>query len=387
MVFTLIYGYMFFLGYIIAKIRKKSFDYYSNLDFDYYFILILILYLIFCFFYFIVRKLLHKKKNSIFIVFFKFDYFLTSLILLLLGILLSFEAIFKMNFMPFWIYGGVPKTSGYPDLGFRIFSISAGLDFVFRNVHSISRQEKYFLTHIFFLKLIILFLYAKSRSTFLWVIFIIGFYLINESINNKLVRKLLLVLPIIILFFFIGYRLILVANELNFDLAIEYTLATTATEFIDFSRFIENFDFNEYPDLGKRLLNNLVLAFLPDRVWNILGVDKFSSGVFNRGVIFHSILFGSENSASGVRISAYGEFYALKGFLSLFIGCVLFGIIIGFLSRQNNSLFAFLFALNIAFSQINGLIVIPYSTIVILIVSFVSSYSWQKALKELNIEI
>lgn len=330
------------------------------------------------------RSVLPKRTYPVVLNMTRFNYTTSSLVLLVVGVMLVFSRMYQMGFKPFWIYGGVPTIeSGLVGVGLTVLSIASGLDCLyFFSGKTSNNKTSIFL--LFIAKFSILVLYGRSRSVFLWLGIMLFYFLVIMGIRNNHFRTILITFIIIAFLFMVFYRVLLIKRKIDDPALISrITLATIAPEFRDFSNFINKYDPNSNIETGKRILGNMLATLLPDEVWQFLGVNKYEIGFFDRGSFFHSILFGTQNSPVGVRITYFGEMYIVNGFYGMFLGTLIISTLLGLLSKYNYSLFTWLMTINLAISQFNGLNVITFRIIPILIVVLIAEFNWAVTIKEL----
>lgn len=379
----MIYIYLFGVGYLMSTFMNFFYGYQTIGRNETVYIMI-INYLLAVIAYKIARSVLPKRTYPIVLNITRFSYTTSSLALLTVGVMLVFNRLYQMGFKPFWVYGGVPITeSGLVGVGLTVLSIASGLDCLYLFSRK-SSNSKIFILLLFIAKFSILVLFGRSRSLFLWLGIMFVYFLVIMGIGNHRFRTILFMFIIIAFLSMMFYRILLIKSKIDDPVLISrITLASLAPEFRDFSNFINKYDPNSNTETGKRILGNMIATLLPDEVWQFLGVNKYEIGLFNRGSLFHSILFGSQNSTVGVRITYFGEMYIVNGIYGIFLGTLIISTLLGLLSKYNYSLFTWLMTINLAISQFNGLNVITLRIIPILIVVLIAEFNWAVAIKEL----
>jgi len=379
-IYSAIYIYLFGVGYLMATLMNFFYGYQTIGKNETVFIMT-INYLLAFISYKSARSVLPKRTYPIVLSITRFNYTTSSLVLLVVGVMLVSSRMYQMGFKPFRVYGGVPTIeSGLVGVGLTVLSIASGLDCLY----FFSGKDKTSIFLLFIAKFLVLVLYGKSRSMFLWLGIMLFYFLMIMGIKNHRFRTILITFIIMAFSFMVFYRVLLIKREIDDPALISrITLATIAPEFRDFSNFINKYDPNSNVETGKRILGNMLATLLPDEVWQFLGVNKYEIGFFDRGSFFHSILFGAQNSSVGVRITYFGEMYAVNGFCGIFLGTLVISALIGLLSKYDYSLSMWLIAINLAISQFNGLNVITLRIIPILIVVLIAEFNWAVAIKEL----
>ncbi|WP_147534488.1 O-antigen polymerase [Bacillus marasmi] len=374
----LVFSYMFIGGYIISVILIKEYPRYYQFSLNENILLFTFIGLSIVFGYYfsnLSANMIPTKKYTI--NFFKFNAIDASLISLFIAVVFIFERLLKLGFMPFWIYDpfyiASLGESGYPGIGFTILSISAGLDFLiyYKNNHQAIKNKKLLL--IFLVKVLLLFLYSRSRGLLVWLVIIIIFYFISRK-NVKF--KNVLTLSLISVFTLLLYRIV---SELSVSSDFEYIkfklLFDIAPEFKDLSTFLIVYVPNWFPNIKYELIQSYMLSILPEGIWSIVGLSKLTSSVNNIGAFGHELLFGNQDR--GVRLTPYAEFFMFGGKVGMVIGGFLIGYLQGYFDRRKSvSLFAFLMIINIAYSQLFNIKAMVFRFLPIVIIVIIYGYQW-----------
>ncbi|MDY0278038.1 MAG: hypothetical protein RBQ97_08135 [Acholeplasma sp.] len=377
--FTIIYWYMFGLGYLMAKFLYLKYPRYYIFDIDKGFLLVSLMYLTIGLGYITAPKIklkIARVSSNI-----RFDSTTSSYISLIIGFTLFFERILKLKFMPYWIYGDVLTfdESGYVGIGLLTLSISLGIDML------VKRKNIFIKLSIFF-KIIILILYARSRGAIIWAP-LIYFYIraINKDFKGKTVK---LVLPIIILTLsFLAYRFYASYN-LSPDLTMFNLFIDIAPEFKTFNHFVElviKTPIN-YDGFRVELFSSYFLDLLPDNVLNIVGINKYDNLFRDIGNYNHVLLYNG--GYSGVRITIFQDLviFANGINISFFILCIIFGFFIKYTETDDNSsIFKILIAINLSLSLFYHMKIFFFRIYPIIIISIIyNSFKYKNEKEKLH---